>query len=82
MSPAEVEQEVLERAQGAGVLGAVEVEGPAELGGARLAHAGQAVEGTEVEQALEVGLGDRLAHPIERRHRGEVEQGLGDGGYR
>jgi hypothetical protein len=60
MAATAVEEEVLEVASRARVLGAVKGQGSPQVGGARPADAGDFVDLIEVEQPAEVGLGDGL----------------------
>ena len=79
VAAAEVEEEVLELASGAGVFRAVKGERAVQLRRAGPADAGHGIDRVEVEEMEEVRLGDGLANSVERSDRREIEEGARDG---
>src|SRR5436190_23932029 len=82
VAAAEVEEQNLEVALGAGEFGTVKRKGPAKLGRPGPADAGHLVDRGEVEVLPEIRLLNRLADVLERRHRSEVEQSSRNGRHR
>jgi hypothetical protein len=81
MAAAEVEQQILSRAEGAGVLGPVKGQGLLQPSRAGATIAGNGVDCLQVDEAAEVRLRDRLPYMQKRSHRGEVEEGARHGGH-